>query len=89
MATGGWDKTANQPPFVLKGHTDVINHGAFAPDGRTLATASWDGTVKLWHVATGQELMTLEGHKEYVWCLAFSPDGTVLASGSRDREEEG
>jgi WD40 repeat protein len=54
---------------------------SFAPDGRTLASASRDRTIKLWDPATGRELRTLRGHDEWVMCLAFAPDGRTLATG--------
>jgi len=49
-----------------------------------LASASWDGTVKIWDVATGQELHTLTEHAAAVLSVTFSPDGRFLASASRD-----
>ena len=52
---------------------------AFSPDGKTLAAASYDLTVKVWDVATRKELATLQG-TEAVWSVAFSPDGKTLAS---------
>ena len=53
---------------------------SFSPDGTRLASASANGIVKLWDVATGQELLTLKGHTSYVNSVVFSPDGTRLAS---------
>jgi predicted NACHT family NTPase len=63
------------------GHTAGINAIALAPDGRTLATGSWDTTVRLWDRHTRRELRSLAGHGAGVRCLAFSPDGKRLASG--------
>jgi WD40 repeat protein len=57
---------------------------AFSPDGKTLASAGWDNTVKLWDAATCRKLHTLEGHTDNVYSVAFSPDGMWLASGSED-----
>jgi WD40 repeat protein len=58
---------------------------AFSPDGSTLASASLDGTVKLWDVASGKELRTISGHTNAVSDVAFSQDGKYLATGSWDR----
>ena len=69
---------------TLRGHTSWVTSVAFSPDGRLLASGSDDQTVKLWDVATGQEVRTLSGHTAPVRSLAFSPDGRLLASGSWD-----
>jgi len=73
------------PGKEFKGHTGLVFSVAFSPDGKVLATASFDNTIKLWDFATGKELQTLKGHTSSVYGVAFSPDGTLLASGSQDK----
>ncbi len=65
---------------IPKSDSDGVRILEFTPDGKTLASAGADRTVKLWDVATGQELLTLEGPTSPVWLLRFSPDGRVLAA---------
>src|SRR5207248_292092 len=48
--------------------------------GARLATASWDGTVKVWDAAEGRELLTFRGHDQAVNRVTFSPDGRWIAS---------
>lgn len=58
---------------------------SFSPDGRLLATAGADKTVRLWDVSTGKEVRKLSGHEKAVTCVAFSPDGKSVVSGSADK----
>jgi len=68
----------------IRGHTGSIRCLMFSPDGHNLATASHDGTVKIWDAQTGQEVRAYRGHSAAVTCLTYSPDGAWLASGDRD-----
>jgi disulfide oxidoreductase YuzD len=68
----------------LEGHDNYVNSVNFSPDGKTLVSGSWDKTIKLWDVETGQEIRTLKGHDNYVRSVNFSPDGKTLVSGSGD-----
>jgi WD40 repeat protein/energy-coupling factor transporter ATP-binding protein EcfA2 len=75
---------ASQLQMTLSGHTDWLSDVTFSPDGRYLATASYDNRVKLWDAQTGQELRTFDDHSRVVNGLAFSPDSRLLASGGSD-----
>ena len=69
---------------TLNGHGSDVWSVAWSPDGRTLASGSWDKTIKLWEVASGQELRTLQRESDSVNSVVFSPDGNALASASFD-----
>jgi serine/threonine protein kinase len=70
---------------TLTGHSNVVWSVAYSPDGRYLASGSWDKTIKIWEVATGKQLRTLTGHSDWVNLVVYSPDGRYLASGGDDK----
>ncbi|MEU9608820.1 hypothetical protein [Streptomyces sp. NPDC048057] len=94
-----WDLSApagrsrsGQPRLLarpLAGHGHAVTSVVFSADGRTLATGSWDLTVRLWNVADPRRASGLgraiDGHTSSVTSVAFSPDGLMLASAAEDR----
>jgi WD40 repeat protein len=80
-----WNVADGKLLRTFQGHQDSILSAVLSPDGKLLATASYDQQIKLWDTASGGELRTLSGHNDAVFDLAFRPDGKILASASGDR----
>jgi WD40 repeat protein len=74
-----WDSATGAHIATLAGSTGVVDL-AFSSDGSRLATASHDGTVRIWDPSSGEQLLILHGHDATVSSVAFSPDGSRLAS---------
>lgn len=70
--------------MVLKGHSSYVYCVAYSPDGKLIASASADQTVRVWSTYSGECLRVLEGHEDLVYRVNFSPDGRFLVSASRD-----
>lgn len=68
----------------LEGHSGCIGQLAFSTDGKMLASASADQTIRLWDVASWNELAVLRGHQDEVHSLALPQNGRSLASGGKD-----
>ena len=73
-----------EPKKQYKGHAGLVVNIEFSPSGDTLASSSWDNTVRLWDVETERNVRTYVGHKDIVLGLAYSSDGNYLLSGGRD-----
>ena len=87
-----WDATNGKTLMSLPQPKENQNPVAlcFSPCGRYFASGSWwqrglkQMPIRLWEVATGENIATFHGHTTDVQCIAFSPDGTLMATGGHD-----
>ncbi|MET7685345.1 helix-turn-helix domain-containing protein [Streptomyces sp. NPDC005423] len=88
LATAGFDESVvlwDLRGRALTAHPFTeVSHAAYSPDGRLLAGADADHTVRVWDVARRRLLTTFTGHRESVFSVAFGPDGRTLASAGSD-----
>jgi cytochrome c len=75
-----WAAGEDKPAQTLEGHTAPVVGLALSPDGQTLASASWDATVRIWPLSGGMGRV-LTGHKANVNAVAFTADGTLVSAG--------
>jgi WD40 repeat protein len=78
------DVSSGAEVFTLSGHKAPISDVAWSPDGRWIATASADGSTRIWEAETGRPRFRLSGHTADVFAVDWSPDSTRLVTGSTD-----
>jgi WD40 repeat protein len=78
------DAETGKEAATLKGHEAAVGSLAIAPSGKLLASASGDGTVRIWDMEKEKSVFTLRGHDGAVLSVAFCPDGKTVASGGQD-----
>ncbi len=83
--TGSWRLETLLPAHRTSRNPSGVSGLALSPDGRTFASAGFDGKAILWDAQTREERLTLTGHSGWVRCVAFSPDGKWIATGSDDQ----
>eukprot|EP00290_Baffinella_frigidus_P007420 CAMPEP_0180139066 /NCGR_PEP_ID=MMETSP0986-20121125/13309_1 /TAXON_ID=697907 /ORGANISM="non described non described, Strain CCMP2293" /LENGTH=475 /DNA_ID=CAMNT_0022081093 /DNA_START=19 /DNA_END=1446 /DNA_ORIENTATION=- len=80
-----WEPSKSKKPICrMTGHVQPINHVSFSPNGRLIASASFDKAIRIWNGVTGKYLATLRGHVGAVYQVAWSSDSRLLVSASKD-----
>src|SRR5258705_10316824 len=65
----------------MEGHSSQVQSVMYSPDGRYIASGSWDSTVRIWDAISGLQVGIYTGHSDRVVCIAFSADGLQMVSG--------
>ncbi len=74
---------AQKPELMIpRGHAESVDQLSLSPNGKLLASGSWDKSVRIWEVSSGRELKAIENFANWVHSVVFSPDGKMLAAGS-------
>lgn len=83
-----WNASNGANSFAYRGHNEPLNAVVWAPNGKRIASASWDRTIQIWRATDGTPIFTYRGYLRYqyvsIFALAWSPDGQRIASGSSD-----
>jgi len=87
LAAGDTDEkiTTFKADRIYMGHSDSVNCVTFSADGRRILSGSWDRSLRLWDVESGECLQVFKGHTNSVKSLAFTSDGRRALSGSGDK----
>jgi WD40 repeat protein/serine/threonine protein kinase len=80
-----WDTATGKTIQILSGHFGPVSGVSYSNDGKTIASAGWDKTVRVWDTSTWEVRHILKNHTDYVSCVAISPDSRLVASGSGDQ----
>src|SRR5579859_3419764 len=71
--------------YTYRGHSSAVISLAWSPNGKRIATGSFDHSVRVWDALTGNHVLTYRGHSDQVWAVAWSPDGSKIASAGKDK----
>ena len=81
---GYWNRLCHLELLALKKHSNIVTCAVYFPDGKRIATGSWDKTARVWDARTGDCLLTFKGHSGKIYSIAIAPNSKFLLTGSSD-----
>lgn len=81
-----WDIQSGKISLEIKAHDGFVSNAIYSPAGNTIASSSWDRSIKIWDAKSGLIIRTLEGHTNHVKDIDFSSKGNLLISGGDDNK---
>ena len=79
-----WNASTGKLQQTYRGHNNWVISLACSPDGKYIASGSFDQTVQIWEAATGRQVVIYNGYSDRICSVAWSPDGNYVASASYD-----
>jgi WD40 repeat protein len=77
-----WDLESGSMVRVFEGHSGMIGDISVSPDGKLMASVSWDSSLRIWNLSSGEQMQTWQAPRGRFNAVSFSPNGKHLLTGS-------